>query len=45
MTHHYAYMAKVFQDIKPTCFDEATKKVQWDKALGEKMATQYDNET
>ena len=27
VAHHYAYMAKVVQDVEPTCFDEAVGNV------------------
>ena len=38
VAHHYAYMAKVVQDVEPTCFDEAVGNVNWEKAMDEEMA-------
>ena len=45
VAHHYAYMAKVVQDVEPTCFDEAIGNVSWEKAMDEEMAALYGNET
>ena len=38
-------MAKVVQDVEPTCFDEAVGNVNWEKAMDEEMAALYGNET
>ena len=35
---HYAYMAKVVQDVEPTCFEDAVGHTLWDKAMDEEMA-------
>lgn len=45
VVHHYACMAKVVQDVEPTCFDEAVENVNWEKAMDEEMAALYGNET
>ena len=37
MAHHYAYMAKVFQNVEPTCFEEAVGNVHWENAMNEEM--------
>ena len=37
VTHHYAYMAKVVQDIEPTCFEDAISNVSWENAMDEEM--------
>ena len=34
VAHNYAYMAKVVQDVEPTCFDEAVGNVNWEKSHG-----------
>ena len=38
MAHHYAYMAKVVQNVEPTCFEEAAGNVHWEDAMNEGMA-------
>jgi hypothetical protein len=35
---HYAYMAKVVQDVEPICFEDAVGHALWDKAMDEEMA-------
>ena len=45
VAHHYACMAKVVQDVEPTCFDEVVGNVNWEKAMDEEMDTLYGNET
>ena len=45
VAHHYAYMAKVVQDVEPTCFDEAIGNVNWEKVMDEEMDALYGNET
>ncbi len=39
VTHHYAYMMKVIQEVEPTCFEQAVGIPKWDNAMDEKMAT------
>ena len=41
----YAYMAKVAQDVEPTCFDEAIGNVNWEKSMDEEILALYGNET
>ncbi len=38
VAHHYAYMAKVVQDVEPICFEDAIGHALWDKAMDEEMA-------
>ncbi|MCO5571170.1 hypothetical protein L7F22_024904 [Adiantum nelumboides] len=38
-------MAKVAQDVEPTCFEEAAKNVKWQEAMNEEMDALYGNET
>ena len=45
VAHHYAYMAKVVQDVEPTCFNEAVGNVNWEKSMDEEMVALYGNET
>ena len=45
MAHHYAYMAKVVQNVKPTCFEEAVGNVHWEDAMNEEMAALEANDT
>ena len=45
VARHYAYMAKVVQDVEPTCFDEAIGNMNWEKAMYEEMDALYENET
>lgn len=45
VAHHYAYMTKVVQDVKPTCFEEVVGHTLWDKAMDEEMATLKANKT
>ena len=35
MAHHYAYMAKVVQNVEPTCFEEAVGNVHWEDVMNE----------
>ena len=44
-THHYAYMAKVIHESKPTCFEKAIGKRNWDVAIDEKMVALDANRT
>ena len=30
VVHHKAFMAKVIQDVEPTCFENAARNVHWD---------------
>ena len=45
MAHHYAYMAKVVQNVEPTCFEEAVGNVHWEDAMNEEMAALEANDT
>jgi len=45
VARHYAYMAKVVQDVEPICFDDAIGHALWDKAMDEEMATLDANRT
>ena len=38
-------MAKVIQDVEPTCFEDATGNVHWDDAMNEEMAALEANDT
>ena len=38
-------MAKVIQDVEPTCFEDAAGNVHWDDAMNEEMATLEANDT
>ena len=42
---HCAFMAKIVQDVEPTCFDDAYGDVKWEKAMDEEMAALDANET
>ncbi|MCO5594112.1 hypothetical protein L7F22_048133 [Adiantum nelumboides] len=42
---HFACMAKVAQDVEPTCFEEAAENDKWQEAMNEEMDTLYGNET
>ncbi|MCO5568378.1 hypothetical protein L7F22_022077 [Adiantum nelumboides] len=42
---HFAFMAKVAQDIEPTCFEEVVENDKWQEALKDKMDALYGNET
>ncbi|MCO5596008.1 hypothetical protein L7F22_050061 [Adiantum nelumboides] len=37
-------MAKVAQDVEPTCFEEAAENVKWQEAMDEEMDALYGNE-
>ena len=45
MDRHCAYIAKIVQDVEPTCFEEAIGNAKWEKAMDEEMAALYENET
>ncbi len=45
VAHHYAYMAKVIQEVEPTCFEQAAGNPKWDNAMDEEMATLDANAT
>ena len=45
MAHHYPYMAKVVQNVEPTCFDEAVGNVHWEDAMNEEMVALEANDT
>ncbi|MCO5594866.1 hypothetical protein L7F22_048901 [Adiantum nelumboides] len=45
VTNHYAYMAKVFQDVEPTCFEDAIGNENWKNAMDEEMAELDVNQT
>ncbi len=38
VAHHYAYMVRVIQEDKPTCFEQAVGNPKWDNAMDEEMA-------
>ncbi len=38
VTHHYAYMTRVIQEVEPTCFEQAVGNFKWDNAMDEEMA-------
>ncbi|MCO5589205.1 hypothetical protein L7F22_043171 [Adiantum nelumboides] len=42
---HFAFMAKVVQDVEPTCFEEATENVKPQEGMNEEMDALYGNET
>ncbi|MCO5571831.1 hypothetical protein L7F22_025579 [Adiantum nelumboides] len=42
---HFAFMAKVVQDVEPTCFEEAAENDKWKEAMNEEMDALYGNET
>ncbi|MCO5567348.1 hypothetical protein L7F22_021038 [Adiantum nelumboides] len=42
---HFAFMAKVAQEVEPTCFEEAAENDKWQEAMNEKMDALYGNET
>jgi len=45
VARHYAYMAKVVQDVEPNCFEDANGRALWDKAMDEEMAALDVNRT
>jgi hypothetical protein len=45
VARHYAYMAKVVQDVEPICFEDAIGHAPWDKAMDEEMAALDANRT
>ena len=45
VAHHKAYMAKVIQDVEPTCFENAVGNVHWNDAMKEGMAALELNDT
>ena len=45
VVHHKAFMAKVIQDVEPTCFEDAVGNVHWDDAMNEEMAALEANDT
>ncbi len=45
VARHYAYMAKVVQDVEPICFEDAIGHALWDKAMDEEMAALDANKT
>ena len=45
VARHCAYMAKIVQDVEPTCFDDAIGDAKWEKAMDEEMAALDANET
>ena len=38
-------MAKIVQDVEPTCFDDVVENAKWEKAIYEDMAALDANET
>ncbi|MCO5601934.1 hypothetical protein L7F22_056060 [Adiantum nelumboides] len=42
---HFEFMAKVAQDVEPTCFEEAAENDKWQEAMNEEMDALYGNET
>jgi len=45
VAHHYAYMVRVIQEVKPTCFEQAVGNPKWDNAMDEEMAALDANAT
>ena len=45
VAHHYAYMAKIVQDVEPACFEDAIGDMKWEKAMDEEMAALDANRT
>jgi hypothetical protein len=45
VAHHYAYMVRVIQEDKPTCFEQAVGNPKWDNAMDEEMAALDANAT
>ena len=45
VARHCAYMAKIVQDVEPTCFEDAIGDVKWEKAMDEEMAALDGNKT
>jgi hypothetical protein len=45
VAHHYAYMVKVIQEVKPTCFEQAVRNLKWDNAMDEEMVVLDANAT
>jgi hypothetical protein len=45
VTHHYAYMVRVIQEVEPTCFEQAIGNPKWDNAMDEEMAAVDANAT
>ncbi len=39
VAHHYAYMVRVIQEVKPICFEKAVGNPKWDNAMDEEMVT------
>jgi len=45
VTHHYAYMVRVIQEVEHTCFEQAVGNPKWDNAMDEEMAALDANAT
>jgi hypothetical protein len=45
VTHHYAYMVKVIQEVEPTCFEQVVGNPKWDNAMDEEMVVLDANAT
>ncbi len=45
VARHYAYMAKVVQDVETICFEDAVGHALWDKAMDEEMVALDVNRT
>ncbi|MCO5614144.1 hypothetical protein L7F22_068425 [Adiantum nelumboides] len=41
---HFVFMAKVAQDVEPSCFEEVAENVKWQEAMNEEMDALYNNE-
>ncbi|MCO5590435.1 hypothetical protein L7F22_044405 [Adiantum nelumboides] len=41
----FAFIAKVAQDVEPTCFEEAAENDKWQEAMNEEMDALYGNES
>jgi hypothetical protein len=37
LTHHYAYMMRVINEVESTCFEQVVGNPKWDNAMDEKM--------
>ncbi|MCO5590589.1 hypothetical protein L7F22_044560 [Adiantum nelumboides] len=41
---HFAFLAKIAQDVELTCFEQAAENVQWKEAMNEEINALYVNE-
>ncbi len=45
VAHHYAYMVRITQEVKPICFEQAVKNPKWVNAIDEEMVALHVNVT